>query len=145
MGGNTLGFYGCQINETCDVFIGHSFNGALHLWSKDKETDQWEPGVTVGGHFSPVEDLDWDPQGRYLITTSKDQTTRIHAKWKNNGHWYEVARPQVHGYDLNCLTMMPNHRLASGADEKMVRVFEATKNFIENVASITDSNEDFKV
>ena len=32
---------------------------------------------------------------------------------------------------------MPNHRFASGADEKLVRVFDATKNFLDNVSSIT--------
>ena len=48
-----------------------------------------------------------------------------------------MARPQVHGYDLNCLTLMPNHRFASGADEKLVRVFDATKNFLDNVSAIT--------
>ena len=51
--------------------------------------------------------------------------------------WHEVARPQVHGYDLNCLSMMPNHRFASGADEKLVRVFDATMNFVDNVSAIT--------
>ena len=32
---------------------------------------------------------------------------------------------------------MPNHRFASGADEKLVRVFDATKNFLDNVSAIT--------
>ena len=141
VGGNTLGFYGCQINELGDIFVGHSFNGALHLWYK--ADGQWRPGVTVGGHFGPVEDLDWDSKGRYLITTSKDQTTRIHAKWRQET-WHEVARPQVHGYDLNCLAMMPNHQFASGADEKLVRVFEGTKNFIENISAITCDPESYK-
>lgn len=140
VGGNTLGFYGCHLNDKADLFVGHSFNGALHLWYKVK--DQWIPGVTVGGHFDAVEDLDWDKEGRYFITTSKDQTTRVHACWQNKG-WHEVARPQVHGYDLHCLTIMPNHRLASGADEKLVRVFEATQNFIGNIAAI-DPSSDFK-
>ena len=49
--------------------------------------------------------------------------------------WYEVARPQVHGYDLSCLTMLPNHQLASGAEEKLIRVFEAPQNFLKNMAN----------
>ena len=51
--------------------------------------------------------------------------------------WYEVARPQVHGYDLSCLTMLPNHQLASGAEEKLIRVFEAPQNFFQNMNLIT--------
>ena len=78
---------------------------------------------------------------RYLITVSSDQTTRVHAPWKQSKQdglkWHEVARPQVHGHDLTCVTALPGHRFASGADEKIVRVFESTKMFLRNLASIT--------
>jgi hypothetical protein len=37
----------------------------------------------------------------------------------------------------SCLTMLPSHRLASGAEEKIVRVFEGTKNFLQNLASLS--------
>ena len=57
---------------------------------------------------------------------SSDQTTRVHAPWKQSKgdglKWHEVARPQVHGHDLTCVTALPGHRFASGADEKIVRV-----------------------
>lgn len=33
--------------------------------------------------------------------------------------WCEIARPQVHGYDMQCLSMLTRYRLASGADEKV--------------------------
>ena len=140
VGGNTLGFLGCQISKNEDLFTAYSFNGALHSWHYIN--NEWRSSVVCGGHFGPVEDLDWDSKGRYVISTSKDQTTRVHTLWKNK-FWHEVARPQVHGYDLGCLAMMPNHKLASGAEEKLVRVFEATSNFIENISSITDRSDQF--
>ena len=73
---------------------------------------------------------------------SSDQTTRVHAPWRQSKEgggvkWHEVARPQVHGHDLTCVTALPGHRFASGADEKIVRVFESTKMFLRNLASIT--------
>ena len=83
---------------------------------------------------------------RYLLTTSTDQTTRAHAPWKRTAEtssppssrtWREIARPQVHGHDLVCLTSLPGHRFASGADEKIVRTFEATNTFLGNLASIS--------
>lgn len=51
--------------------------------------------------------------------------------------WHEIARPQVHGFDLACLTMLPNHRFASGAEEKIVRTFQATNMFLRNFSSIS--------
>ncbi len=80
---------------------------------------------------------------RYVISVSADQTTRIHAPWRLRDSpdgrvlWREIARPQVHGYDLNTVTMLPDHKMASGADEKIVRVFESTRSFLENLSSIT--------
>ena len=50
--------------------------------------------------------------------------------------WHEIARPQVHGYDMTCLTMLGRYRFASGADEKVARIFEAPKNFLENLVSL---------
>ena len=136
VGGNTLGFLGCAVSGDGQWLLGYTFTGALHLWARDGSN--WQHGVACGGHFGPVNDLDWDEEGRYLVTTGQDQTTRVHAPWSQGG-WYEVARPQVHGYDLGCLTMLENHCFASGAEEKMVRVFECPQNFLDNMGAITGS------
>ena len=150
VGGNTLGFLGCQFGAKNQHLIAYSFNGALHLWSYIAIDDTWKPGVAASGHFSCVEDLDWERSGKYFVTVSQDQTTRVHAPWNskikqidspNNTYldklWHEIARPQVHGHDLFCITMLPGHRIASGADEKIIRTFEATKIFLENLAKIS--------
>ena len=41
----------------------------------------WTPQVAPGGHFGPVLDLSWDPQGKYFVSVSSDQTVRLHARW----------------------------------------------------------------
>lgn len=70
------------------------------------------------------------------------QTTRIFAPWfeksfpENEGSWHEIARPQVHGHDINCVTFIQgkgNHRFVSGADEKVARVFEAPLSFLKTL------------
>ncbi len=76
------------------------------------------------------------------MSVSTDQTTRVHSLWKRKtgvpSLWREVARPQVHGHDLSCLCVLPGGaRMASGAEEKVVRVFEATRSFVENLGTIT--------
>lgn len=54
--------------------------------------------------------------------------------------WYEIARPQIHGYDLQCLSMIHRYKFVSGADEKVIRAFDAPKNFIDNFCHICALN-----
>lgn len=84
IGGNTLGFYGATFNWNGDHVMGHSYNGAFHIW-KQNTNNNWLPQVTVGGHFREVCDLAWEPvNGEFLVSVSADQTTRIHAPWSRN-------------------------------------------------------------
>ncbi|XP_022307408.1 elongator complex protein 2-like isoform X1 [Crassostrea virginica] len=140
VGGNTLGLYGGMFAPDGKSIIAHGYQGAFHQWSHDEVSNQWRPVVTGSGHFDEVEDLGWDTGGgQFVVSVSKDQTTRLHAPttYKQGQEiWYEIARPQVHGYDLQCLAMINRYKFASGADEKVIRAFEAPRNFIENFCSL---------
>ncbi|KAI4282447.1 MAG: hypothetical protein L6R38_002912 [Xanthoria sp. 2 TBL-2021] len=78
-------------------------------------------------------DIAWARDGSYLLSTGSDQTTRLHAKWISDGaaSWHEFARPQIHGYDLNCIDVIGEHRFVSGADEKLLRIFDEPKSTAE--------------
>lgn len=140
VGGNLAGFIGCTIDKNIadpSSLICYSFHGALHLWTHNQDTDIWEPKMIVGGHFGPVTDLSWEPKyGRYLLSCSLDETTRLHA-CDTNGIWHENARPQIHGYEINCIASLNSLSFVSGADEKVLRVFRATKYFLESFKIIT--------
>nr|XP_011412948.2 elongator complex protein 2 [Crassostrea gigas] len=139
VGGNTLGLYGGMFAPDGRSIIAHGYQGAFHQWSLDEGGKQWRPVVTGSGHFDEVEDLSWDTGGQFVLSVSKDQTTRLHAPttYKQGKEiWYEIARPQVHGYDLQCLAVINRYKFASGADEKVIRAFEAPRNFIENFCSL---------
>ncbi|XP_077281118.1 elongator complex protein 2 [Temnothorax americanus] len=146
VGGNSLGFYGCKFSPKCpngphgQHILAYGYRGSFHIWKWSRERNKWLPHPAPGGHFSEVVDLCWDPKGRFLITASADQTTRIHAKYKKLDEaweaWHEIARPQVHGYDVTCLTMLAPHIYASGADEKVVRIFTATSTFRNRLESL---------
>ncbi|KAI8489685.1 Elongator subunit elp2 [Branchiostoma belcheri] len=142
VGGNTLGFLGCQFSPDGQSIMAHGFQGALHLWHHVEHTQQtsWEPGVTVGGHFDGVEDIAWDPAGgEFLLSVSLDRTTRLFAPWRREGLkpcWYELGRPQIHGYAINCLAMVNRYQFVSGGDEKVLRVFDAPKNFLQNLKNV---------
>ncbi|XP_055328469.1 elongator complex protein 2-like [Paramacrobiotus metropolitanus] len=148
VGGNNLGFYGCQFDPTGNCLISHSYSGSLHMWRYDESADAWYPGVVCGGHYSSVNDIVWDSRGLYLLSTSQDQTTRLHAPWVHTDgerfqeEWHEISRPQVHGYDLVCLASTGFFSFASGADEKIIRLFEAPRSFLENFSDISKVNVD---
>jgi elongator complex protein 2 len=70
------------------------------------------------------------------LTSSADQTTRIHAYRPGSKRWAEIARPQIHGYDMTCGAWLGSYRFASGADEKLTRVFDAPEGFIQSLKAL---------
>jgi elongator complex protein 2 len=88
----------------------------------------------------------WDPTGSYLLSVSDDQTARLYLPCKPGADgspaaWHEVARPQVHGYDMRCCIFTAPHVLVTGADEKVIRVFEAPANFFETASALADVDD----
>ncbi|KAM6900016.1 elongator complex protein 2 [Xenentodon cancila] len=147
VGGNTLGFYGCQMSPDGSMIVAHAFHGALHLWCKDQDKEgDWRPGVVISGHFNAVQDLSWDPEGEFIISVASDQTTKLFTTWRKKDSeqatWHEISRPQIHGYDMQCLAMVGRFQFVSGADEKVLRVFQAPRNFVENFANISGTSKE---
>eukprot|EP00088_Acartia_fossae_P049297 TRINITY_DN5423_c0_g1_i6.p1 TRINITY_DN5423_c0_g1~~TRINITY_DN5423_c0_g1_i6.p1 ORF type:complete len:802 (-),score=139.46 TRINITY_DN5423_c0_g1_i6:13-2394(-) len=136
IGGNTLGIFGAIWGPYNKSVIGYSFSGAFHFWTQTDD-GSWKPGMVPGGHQGPVCDISWDRAGRYLLSVSVDQTTRCHAVCQSSGRWHEVARPQVHGYDMSCIAALPNLSFVSGAEEKVIRAFKAPQNFLDNFVRLT--------
>lgn len=113
--------------------------GSWRRWDLNESQDQWIQGIAVTGHVKSVTGISWSKNGDYLLSTSSDQTTRLHAKWQEKGTWQEMARPQIHGYDLNCIDSLGASQFVSGADEKLMRVFnepKAVANMLHKLAGI---------
>ncbi|KAK0383388.1 hypothetical protein NLU13_9301 [Sarocladium strictum] len=99
--------------------------GSWRTWEYIAEEDAWKPCISVSGHTKAVTGVSWSRDGAYLLSTSSDQTTRLHTRWPAPGKntWHEMSRPQIHGYDLNCIDSLGPTQFVSGADEKLMRVF----------------------
>lgn len=127
--------------------IAHSFSGALLMWTLSDDNSVWRPTHTVSGHYQAVMDLTWDSSETYLLSASSDQTVRVLAPRKRADDpeeeivWHEIARPQIHGYDMNSLCTIPSkpHTYASGAAEKVIRAFEAPQPFLNDLTRISGS------
>ncbi|KAH8237282.1 hypothetical protein KR038_008983 [Drosophila bunnanda] len=146
VGGNSMGFFGGKFSVDGHSIVGHSYQGGFHIWNQDRDRPQlWSSNVSVGGHYGEVRDLAWEHDGAYLMTVSADQTTRLHAPWVQDAAdptWHELARPQIHGYDMQALALLSRYKFASGAEEKIVRTFQAPANFIENFRNISRVESD---
>lgn len=146
MGGGSahaLGFFGASFSSRDgNEILGHNFAGALHCWKARHPNLEDAGGQTrseflaysaPGGHFAAVTDLAWDRDGRYLLTCSADKTTRIYAEVDEdkNPRFVEWARPQVHGHAIFAAAFCDEdgRRFVSGAEERMLRIFEAPRSF----------------
>jgi elongator complex protein 2 len=127
--GSTGGFWNAlwSLNGEAVTCLGRT--GSWRLWQYDSSRQYWVQTPAVSGHVGSVNSITWASDGSYLLSTSSDQTTRLHAEWRRGTKrtWHEFARPQIHGYDLNCITSTTPTQFASGADEKLLRVFDEPK------------------
>ncbi|KAM7463504.1 hypothetical protein LguiA_031625 [Lonicera macranthoides] len=148
-----LGFYGGHWSPNGDSILAHGYGGSFHLWKNvGVDFDNWQPQKVPSGHFASVSDISWARAGEYMLSVSHDQTTRIFAPWINESSsvnedtYHEIARPQVHGHDINCVTIIQgkgNHRYVSGAEEKVARVFEAPLSFLKTLNNVTSQNSNY--
>ncbi|MCJ1435159.1 hypothetical protein MMC27_004530 [Xylographa pallens] len=124
--GSSGGFYIGLWSPNGHSVVSLSRTGSWRLWTHNADQDRWLQGLGLTGHVKHVKGVAWAKGGSYLLSTSSDQTTRLHAEWKRgtNQSWHEFARPQIHGYDLNCIESICDGRFISGADEKLLRVFD---------------------
>ncbi|KAG6405600.1 hypothetical protein SASPL_133191 [Salvia splendens] len=142
------GFYGGHWSLSGSSILAHGYGGSFHHWKNvGTDFDDWKPQKVPSGHFGPVSDISWAREGEYLLSTS-----RVFSAWSNKSiiedgeAWHEIARPQVHGHDMNCVTMIRgkgNHRFVSGADEKVGRVFEAPLSFLKTLNHTTSKKSSF--
>lgn len=139
MQGNKHAYYGAQFLVDDLEIVAYTFNGAMHQWKKS-EGGKWIPQLTIKGHFGEVTDLDWDQHQASVITCSQDQTTRLFSQYGADKGWFEIGRPQVHGYDMNTLAVLKTKsekgvnlpsRILSGGDEKVLRLFEAPYSYVK--------------
>ena len=124
--GSAGGFWIGLWSSTTEQLVSLGRTGSWRLWTYSSSQQRWEKGIGVSGHTKAVMDIAWSRNGSYLLSTGSDQTTRLHARWDRGTEcsWHEMSRPQIHGYDLNCIDSIRESQFVSGADEKLLRVFD---------------------
>ncbi|KAL8787982.1 MAG: hypothetical protein Q9195_007526 [Heterodermia aff. obscurata] len=127
--GSTGGFWNGLWSPDGQSVVSLGRTGSWRLWIYDRESDHWRQRFGVSGHVGPITGIAWAKDGAFILSTGGDQTTRLHAAWKHGEDetWHEFSRPQIHGYDLNCIDSIGSTHFISGADEKSLRVFDEPK------------------
>lgn len=122
-------WFSAWIGKENNTIISLTNMGSWKRWMSDGTSSEgqelWTPQTGLTGHIKSVTDITWSPNGDYVLTTSLDKTTRLFAPYK--GSWYELSRPQIHGYEMMCIFSLTNELFVSGGDEKILRAFKATK------------------
>ena len=114
--------------------------GSWRVWSYHQVEDRWVQRPGISGHFKAVRGLAWAKDGGYLVSTSLDQTTRVHAclNRKEGRSWHEIARAQIHGFDLTCIDTLNGGMFVSGAEEKLLRVFSQPRSLSDSLAYLLE-------
>jgi elongator complex protein 2 len=136
-GGFWIGLWSPDSNSV--VALGRT--GSWRKWTYSATSDMWSQEVAITGYVREVTGVCWSRDGSYLLTTGSDQTTRLFSQWKRGDSllsWHEFSRPQIHGYDLNCIDAVTNSQFVSGADEKLLRVFDEPKGVAEMLNKLCD-------
>lgn len=141
-----MGYMSALFLGTGEEIISHGFHGSFHYWKRledESTSEEWIPDVSVSGHFNSIMDIDWNSTKQYFLSTSSDQTTRLFAPWRNSigkSRFYEIGRPQIHGYDINCISSIKGnheHLFVTGAEEKVIRAFDAPVTFVNSYKEIS--------
>ncbi|KAH6641588.1 WD40-repeat-containing domain protein [Chaetomium tenue] len=139
--GSIGGFWTGLWSPTGTTVITLGRTGSWRRWDYDAAEDMWKQNFAISGHTRAVTGVSWSRDGLYLLSTSSDQTTRLHAEWALDARnsWHEMSRPQIHGYDLNCISALGPASFVSGADEKLMRVFTEPKAVARMLSHLTNT------
>lgn len=137
--GSAGGFWIGLWSPDGDSVVSLGRTGSWRKWTYSTSEDMWAQQVAITGHVRQVRGVTWSRDGSFLLSTSQDQTTRLFSEWKREEaapSWHEFSRPQIHGYDLNCVDAISNSQFVSGADEKLLRVFDEPKGVAEMLSKL---------
>lgn len=150
IGGNLLGFVGGCLCPSGNSLLGIGYGGSFHRWVKvsqeivnEESEDRWQPISLHTGHFLSVNDVCWSVNKKYLVSVSSDQTCRLWAPTSTEPKkWIEVSRPEIHGYDLNCVALDPySYQIFTAGEEKLLRLFDAPKVVVNGLDKLCGISE----
>jgi elongator complex protein 2 len=143
--GNKNAYFNVVTDDKFKYLVVVNYIGSALIWLYNIETKKFSLRPSFNGHSNEVKDIDWNHTGNFLVSVSKDQTTRIMSKNICNNIYHEISRAQIHGYDLNAVSVLKVNDglidiIACGADEKVIRIIEPPACFANYLNNLTRCN-----
>lgn len=104
--GNKNAYFDIMANQAGTQLVALNYIGSLLIWDYNKQINKFTLRDSFNGHYSEVKDIAWNYSGDFLVSVSKDQTTRVIAKNKATSRYHEISRAQIHGYDINTVCLL---------------------------------------
>lgn len=125
--GNKNAYFNIAATPKYQYLVAVNYIGSALIWAYNNETNKFTLRPSFNGHTNEVRDVDWNHTGDFLVSVSKDQTTRILSKNVSDNLYHEISRAQIHGYDINAVSVIKVadgliDLIACGADEKVIRI-----------------------
>lgn len=143
--GNKNAYFAVLSNKSGTQLAALNYIGSVLIWNYDQTSNKFTLRDSFNGHYDEVKDISWNYSGDFLVSVSKDQTTRVLAQNHQTSKYHEISRAQIHGYDINTVCLLKTKDetfdlIACGADEKVVRIFEPPACFANYFNTFTGKN-----
>lgn len=101
--GNKNSYFSIQSNPSGTHLVAVNYIGSAMIWEYSREQEKFQLLPSFNGHYMEVRGAQWNHTGDFLVSASKDQTTRIISRNESDGRYHEISRAQIHGYDINAV------------------------------------------
>lgn len=78
-----LGFFGALWGKQCQSIMVHDWSGSLHIWRRAPSANVWSAGVGLSGHFKETMDIEWQAQGKWLLSARYGFLTNFRSRHVN--------------------------------------------------------------
>ena len=78
--GNKNSYFNIEASKNGKHFVAVNYIGSAMIWKYDQETEKFNLLPSFNGHYMEVKGIQWNYTGDFLVSVSKDQTTRIIAQ-----------------------------------------------------------------